>query len=232
MSQSPKRPGRPPAQAKQAALVKEMSRAIRRALFDALIGSDSVAANDQAVLTVGRASEPIAPARLAAAHPGGAAARADAHQLYERCLKHYRENVRAHEAGLDVDDVGAAVACFVAANIQALHGITATPETLLRLERQLGGVALRSSAWATASARERQCYFEQMAILAVLIGETSAQAVHQGPAAIANVRSAARAYLQQLLGLQADSLTLGPEGLSVLEASAEPDPPGLERSAQ
>jgi hypothetical protein len=94
---------------------------------------------------------------------------------------------------------------------------------LLQLERQLSGVTLRSSAWDEASARERQNYFEQMAILAVLIDASSAQAVHQGPAAVANVRRAARGYLQQLLGLNADELRLGACGLTLGDPSAGRD---------
>jgi len=136
--------------------------------------------------------------------------------------------VRAHEAASPVDDVGAAVAAFVAANMQALHGVSATPATLLQLERQLSGVALRSSAWDDAPARERQNYFEQMAILAVLIGESSAQAPRQGAAAVANVQRAARTYLQQLLGLNPDQLKLGAGGLSLRGASQECQAQALE----
>jgi hypothetical protein len=200
------------------ALVEDMSRLVRRALFDAIVQLGSDEALDCAALTVERAHLPIAPARLAAAHPGGPQARREARVLYERCLTHYRDVVRVTQADGGLDDVGAAVACFVAANIQALHGVSVTPAMLLRLERQLGGVVTVSSAWSTATARERQLYFEQMAILAVLIRETSAHAVLQGPAAVENVRRAARGYLWQLLGLNPDQLTLDAGGLSLLDA--------------
>jgi hypothetical protein len=221
MSNKPPPTTPPPAGPAQAALVKDLSRRVRQALADALTHLNQAGETDQAALMVERAASPVAPARLASAHPGGSEAQAQACALYERCLSHYREVVRAHEAAPSHDDVGAAVACFVAANMQALHGVKATPAMRLQLERQLSGVTLRSAAWDEASARERQNYFEQMAILAVLIDASSAQAVHQGPAAVANVQRAARGYLQQLLGLNADQLRLGASGLTLGDANDE-----------
>jgi hypothetical protein len=220
-ARTPERKARPPVGRQREALVKDMSRLVRQALADALTRLSLQGETDHAALVVERAANPVAPERLAAAHPGDAQAQAEARALYERCLAHYREVVRAHEAALPVDDVGAAVAAFVAANMQALHGVAASSDVLLQLERQLSGVALRSSAWDAASARERQNYFEQMAILAVLIGESSAQAPRQGAAAVANVQRAARTYLQQLLGLNPDQLKLGAGGLSLRGATHE-----------
>lgn len=203
---------------RHAALVEDMSRLVRRALLDALVQLGGDASGDCPALTVEPAQVPLAPERLAAAHPGGPQQQREARALYERCLVHYREVVRATQADGGLDDVGAAVACFVAANIQALQGVSVTPAMLLRLERQLGGVAQLSSAWSTATARERQLYFEQMAILAVLIRETSAHAALQGPVAVDNVRRAARGYLRELLGLDPEQLTLDAGGLSLRDA--------------
>ena len=140
-----------------------------------------------------------------------------ARALYERCLAHYRSQVRAEDEALGVDDVGAAAANFVAANMIALHGLDVSPLAVLRLERQLSGAVRHTAAWDSAAARERQAYFEQLAVLAVLISETNKQAALQGPAASANVKRAARGYLMQLLGLNPDELTLGPEGLTLRE---------------
>jgi len=201
------------AAARAKASMKDITRLVRQALFDAVINTDDAIRGDHVALTVERAATPTAPARLARSHPGDDAARTQARAMYERCLRHYREVVRAQDAASMHDDVGAAVACFVAAAMQALHGTSATPATLLRLERQLGGVVQRSASWSTAGAQERQFYFEQMAILAVLIGESAALARSQGPAALANVQRAARGYLQQLLGLDPRALALDAQGL-------------------
>lgn len=196
-----------------AALANDLARRVRQAIFDAAL--NSAAAHDP--VAVPRGALPIAPARLARMHPGGPAAQAQAQLLYTNCLRHYREVVRRQDNESGLDDVGAAVACFVAANLQALHGVRTTPAMLLQLERQLGGVAQSSAAWATAPASERQCYFETMALLAVLIGESSVQAPSQGAAAVANVQRAARGYLQQLLGLDPQALTLDAQGLALRE---------------
>ena len=201
------------------ALVKAMSQIVRQAAADALEGFDGDALEDidgragesGPTLTVERAAVPIAPLRLAC-HLGNPKAREQARQLYERCLAHYREQARRPGDDERIDDAGAAVARFVAVNIEALHGVHATPGMLRRLERQLAGVARTTSAWATAGVTDRQAYFEQMAILAVLVGASSAQAVSQGRAAIANTRRAARGYLKQLLGLDPDRLTLDADG--------------------
>ena len=198
-----------------------MAAQIRQTILDALMRIGAAGDTpDHAALTVERAREPIAPSRLARAHPGDAAARAAAQRLYERCLEHYRSTVRPQDQTRGVDDVGAAVAAFVAANLGALHGTPVTPHMLLRVERQLGGIARLSSDWAHAPAIERQAYFEQMAVLAVLVGESSAQAASQGAAALANVRRAARGYMQQLLGLDPDHLVLGPDGIAARSPSA------------
>ena len=44
--------------------------------------------------------------------------------MYERCLTHYRSVVRAQDAALSVDDVGAAVANFVTASMMMLSPTT------------------------------------------------------------------------------------------------------------
>ncbi len=187
----------------------------RQAILDAIVHICSADASaPRAALTVERAHAPIAPARLARAHPGDAAAREEARQLYERCLVLYRSVVRAQDQGIGVDNVGAAVAAFVAASLGALQGTPVTPDMLLRLEQQLDGIARLSSHWEAAPVLERQAFFEQMALLAVLIAESWAQAASQGGEAVANVRRAARGYLQQLIGIDPDHLALGPDGLA------------------
>lgn len=198
-----------------AALVADVARRLGEALGDTLLNLGGDAGADQAALTIPRAAPPVAPARLAAAHPGGAAQRQQARARYERCLVRYRNDVRPQDQALGIDDVGAVVAHFVAVNLEALQGIDVTPAVLLRLERQLIGLVQLSPAWAGAKARERQMYFEQLAILTVYVAELSHQAHAQGPDAVANVRRAARGYLQTLLGLNPDRLSLGSGGLAV-----------------
>lgn len=222
MNRSTPRHFRPGAKHRQDALAADMSRLVRRAFARNLarLGAD---AGDHAALVIERSQTPIAPAQMAETHPGAAVARAQARELYERCLAHYRSVVRAGDLERDIDDVGAAIAGFVAANIHALHLLDGRPlkitsKMLLRLERQLTAILHAAAAWKQATAVERQFYFEQMAILSVLIAETAAYAPAQGPDAVANVRRAARNYLQDLLGVEPSLLTIGPDGLTVADA--------------
>lgn len=197
-----------------AAQIAEFSRRMRHAMVDAITRFGD-AGGDFAALTIERAASPIAPARMASQH-AGAAERQQAQALYERCLARYRAAVPAPADAPALDDVGGAVARFVAANLRALRGTEATPAMLQKLERQLVGIVRASAGWAAESARERQFYFEQMAIIAVLIDESFTRAAAKGPSAIANVRSAARGYLHHFLGLNPDLLTLGTDGLQAV----------------
>ena len=206
----------------RAALVEAMSRAVQQVAIDAVVNADPT--GPRVPLMVMRSTTPIAPARLAS-HLADPRAREQARTLYERCLARYREQAREQSSAsrddsdgakqIHLDDAGAALARFVAANLEALQGLYATPPMLQRLGHQLTAVAYASSAWGTASRVDRQAYFEQMAILSVLIHEVSAQAACQGPAAIANVQRAAHGYLQQLLGFDPNRLTLGADGLAL-----------------
>ncbi len=211
---------RQPGIASQATLAQQLSQRLRQALCDAALHLGTPAAGDEPALTVEPAREPIAPALLAAACPGDATARQEMRTLYERCLAHYRHVRRTRQAGACVDDVGAAIADFVAANMRALHGIAVTSAMRLPLERQLAGVLRASATWSSAPARDRQLYFEKLALLAVLIGESATQAVQQGPAAVAHMQQTARRYLRELLGINPDRVTLGETGL-VLRATAD-----------
>jgi hypothetical protein len=198
----------------EAKLARTLAAQVQQALMGTMAPSGP--GSDQPVLTVSRAREPIAPERLAAAHPGGSAARLVARRLYQNCLTHYREELRPHDA--DGDDVGAAMASFAAANIQALHGVGVSAETMRQLERQLSALLRQNPTWAAADAIEQQCTFEKFAILSVFMGECAKRALGEGPAAVANVKHAARAYLQELLGIDPERLTLGPEGLRLISA--------------
>jgi len=194
-------------------LSRDIARLLQQALAKALLPAEQ--ADDLPALTIEPAAQPIAPAQLARAHPGGPKARRDAEALYHRCLKHYREVVRADDRALGIDDMGAAMAYFVAANVYALKDTPVTPQMLLRVERQLRGVIGSSAEWQNGDARDKQSLFEQLAILGVLVGESAAQAKREGPAAVANVQRAARGYLSRLLGLNADLLTIDADGLDI-----------------
>jgi hypothetical protein len=192
-----------------------IAHAVRRAVFDAILHACDDGWADDEVLTVEPAPQPMGPALLAAAH--GEAEQPKMRTLYEGCLHHYRGVVG--DGPGDRDDVVAAVAHFVAANMQALHGLTVTPAMLLALHRQLGGVARLSSRWDQASVRERQVFFEKMAIVAVLVDQTWTLAQSLGPTSMANVQRGARNYLRELFGFDPDRLLLSDDGLGLAPAA-------------
>jgi hypothetical protein len=115
----------------------------------------------------------------------------------------------------DHDDLGTALAHFVAANLQALTGAPPPADALPALAAQLSAIVHGSPAWQAAPLRERQAYVEQVAILSVLMADLSRRAPREGAAGMANVQRGARGYLQQLLGLDPDQLMLGTGGLTL-----------------
>jgi hypothetical protein len=193
--------------------LQQLAHHVRQAAFQAALRSVA-AADEGSPMTVARAAEPRGPARLAQMHAAGAA-RVEAEALYQGCLRHYRDAVQAQDLPCDSDDAGAAVAHFVAACVHALDGTRATPEMLTTLQRQLLPLARSGANWATASVAERQMFFEQVALLAVLIDGLAQHAGAKGAAAMAQVRGAARVYLRQFLGLDPDTLALDANGLTL-----------------
>lgn len=197
-------------------LARHLGQALVQALSDA--GNDGGAEDDIAPVRIEPSAKPIAAALLAGRHPGGPAAQRQAQLLYQRCLAHYRTNVRQ---GASQDDVGHAAAWFVCANLAALHGHAVSMAQIDAVERQLRRLIAGHAGWKAARIDEKQSLFEQLATLGVLVGETQAQARAEAgarpdaqAAALANVQRAARGYLRQLLGIDGDALQAGEAGLS------------------
>ena len=162
-------------------------------------------------LRVERAPTATAPTQMATLQSRDAATRAQLETLYATCQKTYRESIRPQDT--EDDDAGAAVALFISANLHVLHDEQATPDMFEALELQLRGVTRRSAEWDAASQAQRQAFFERIAILAVLMAGSLDRAKSEGPAALADLRRTARQYLQQMLGVNPDLLTIGPTGL-------------------
>jgi hypothetical protein len=187
---------------------QDLPRRIREAVLDAIFRHDP----SQPPLRVTPAAVPTAPARLAAPLATESGQRASLTAAYELYLQAYR--AAAERAGLgDYDDVGRAVAYFVAVNLQALHGTDPDADVLEPLERQLRLATRVCSDWDRASIAQRRFFFEQIAITGVLVATAWSRARTQGPDDIAVVQRAARGYLEQMLGLNPEALTLAPSGL-------------------
>lgn len=162
-------------------------------------------------LRIERAPAPTAPTQMAAAQGRDDATREQLATMYARCLQTYRDSIRPQDT--ESDDAGAAMAFFVAANLHTLRAVRASQQTLDTLEQQLRAVTRRSAEWDAATPAQRQFFFERLAILGVLMIGSHDKAKSQGPAAMAELRRTARQYLQQMLGFNPDSLTIGQDGL-------------------
>jgi hypothetical protein len=96
-----------------------------------------------------------------------------------------------------------------------LHDMPVSQGMVDRIERQLAGLARKLSDWDHATLAQRQFYFEQMAMLGAFIAARAAKAKQTGPAALAEVRRAARSYLEHTLAIDADRITLSAQGLAL-----------------
>jgi hypothetical protein len=171
--------------------------------------------DDAPALTVERAATPAAPARLAATHAGGRDERLKVRAMYEHCLETYRTLVRPDDTARNIDDAGAALAFFIAANLSTLHGVPVTRPMLARIERQLVGLARHLANWDATTIGERQCYFEQMAMLGVFVAGRAEKAKATGPVALREVRAAARNYLRHVLAVDPERITVDENGLAL-----------------
>jgi hypothetical protein len=201
---------RPIPSGRQQTLAQDLSRLARSAMVSAL---EQGSRSQTPPLHVEPAPTPTAPRQMAAVQSADAAAQEQLVASYEACLRSYRKVARAQSGATEFDDVGAAMAMFVAVNLQALHGEEVEAIALQPLERQLRDVTRAAANWDAATLAQRQAFFERIAIVSVLVSGSLAGAASHGPAVLADVQRSARDYLQHLLGLNPDRLTLGIDGL-------------------
>lgn len=195
------------------AVAHHLSALVHRAMLGALEHGSDRHGTPAPPLHIEPAATPLAPRQMAAAQCAGGATRERLAASYEVCLSTYRDIARNQGGAADVDDVGAVMAFFVAINLHALHGVDIAADALKPLERQLRGVSRLAADWDAAPPAQRQVFFERIAIVSILMSRSLADAAAQGPAALADVRRSARAYLQHVLGLNPDRVTLGANGL-------------------
>lgn len=193
-------------------LAREVAKFIRESLMKEAYNQSENSDDDLSKLLVERAAKPIAPQLLSSIHPGGKKVQREAKNLYKKCLNAYREKIRDADP---VDDMGAVLAFFIAVNYEALHYDPVSAESLIFIERQMKYMFNSNAIWSSSKISDKQELFEQLAIISVLIAEANAQAIHQGSAAIANVKSAAYNYLHQLLGIDPKYLVITPKGISI-----------------
>lgn len=154
---------------------------------------------------------------LAAAQVSTPVERARLAGLLQRCLQHYRSQLRQDE---QTDDAGAALACCLAAVLQAVLQQAVTPARWQGTLDWIRTWAEIQPLWDAAPLEQRQDFFERMAILAAALGEWAVQASRQPGQALAAARNLAESCLQQQLGLQAEQLVLALQRFGVCDADA------------
>jgi len=204
---------------RQAPAIHDLTHRLRQATTDAL--RDNADAIDVPPLRVTRAAIAAAPRRMAQTQSSDPSTQSQLLSSYQASLDCYRELARARLGDDGSDDVGAAVAFYVAVNLHALHGVDIAQDALVPLERQLRAVTRLVADWDRATLADRQDFFERIAIVAILVsGSMARAAASQDESAKVAVRSNARAYLRHLLGLEPDRMTLGARGLVLRDAAA------------
>ncbi len=137
--------------------------------------------------------------------------------LYLRCLVHYRDALRPQDR--EQDDAGVALACMLAASLQALEAHAVTPERWARITLWLQQHVVPGVDWGQAPTSEQQDFFARMALLAVALGEWSLEASKRGATAQATAHIMARQHLQVELGLDHETLLKAMRWLDVIPAS-------------
>jgi hypothetical protein len=171
-------------------------------------------------VAAGAAAPPSTLQALAREQAGDPAGRARANALMTQCLAHYRTHIRPDD---EADDAGVALACFLAACVQAGTGIAATPArwraTLDWVEAWTG----EGLDWASVPPAEQADFFARMASLGVAVGEWSVVASRQGEAAMHSARLLAASSLRAQLGLALGPLAATLRSLERPPAAGDPD---------
>jgi len=182
-----------------------------------LRGTDSIAkgtpSSKAAVpLTFEARDKPVAPAQLARAYPPQA--RAQAERVFNDTLQTYHR--LESQFGLRRNDLGGALAAFVAGNYAAYRDEPFPDKLFKPLVLQMQDVLQSTGTLDKAGAAQKQELYENLAILGTYMLMTR-EGLQKSPDAkiAANMKAAARGYLQQALKLDPDHMHLTDRGLVV-----------------
>jgi hypothetical protein len=157
------------------------------------------------------AGRPIAPAKLAKGFPQSS--RAQAEQFFSQTLEAYHRI--ESQFGLKRNDLAGALAAFVAGNYIAYRNEPFPDQHFKPLVQQLRGSLASTPGLQKASDAEKQELYESLAIVGTQMALTR-EALQKKPDAkiAANMKAAARAYLQQVMKLDPDRMRLTDQGLT------------------
>lgn len=155
-------------------------------------------------------SSSVMPAKMASHYPPQS--RAEAERVFRDMLGKHAQLMK--QLGVPADDVAAAIAAFLAGNYMAYREAEFPDINFKPLYQQMKGVIGGNSAYREASEAEKCEMFEQMAIMGTFMALTR-EALKQQPNAqvAANMKQAAKGYLEQFLKTDADRVQITANGL-------------------
>lgn len=157
-----------------------------------------------------RVGPPTMPAKLAQAYPSGS--RGEAERVFDDLLAKYAKV--EDQYGIPRRDLGGSVASFLFGAYVAYHQKSIPDAHYNALVAQMRGIIGNSPDVAAASDAHKQEMYEQMAILGMFTASAHLGLQQQpNPQQAANLKQAAKAYLEQFLRTDADRVQIGAQGL-------------------
>jgi hypothetical protein len=150
------------------------------------------------------------PAKIAANYPSHS--RPEAERVFRELLAKYPQLMR--QLGVPANDMGSAVAAFLAGSYMAYKGIDLPDEHFKPLANQMRQMIGGNPDFAKASDAEKQEMHEQMAILGTFMAVTqTALKEKPNPQIAANLKQAAKGYLEEFLKTDAERVQITAQGL-------------------
>jgi hypothetical protein len=153
---------------------------------------------------------PAMPGKIAASYPESF--RREAERVFRELLTGYGKIEQ--QFGIPKHDVAGSVAAFVAGSYMAYRNVDFPDEHFKPLVAQMRQIIGSNPDFAKASNAEKQEMYEQMAILGMFMATTQmALKEKPNPQISANVRQAAKGYMEQFLKTDADRVQITAQGL-------------------
>lgn len=170
------------------------------------------ATKEAAALTSAPVAAPVVPAKLAAHYPPERRTRAE--QYFKQLLAGYAQ--LEDKLGLPRNDLPGALTSFLAGSYMAYTDVPFPDEHYKPLLEQMRGILTSDPGFAKVSKAGKQEVFEQFAILGMMMATTQLALQKQPDARQrANLREAAKGYLEQLLRTDADRVRIDAQGLTI-----------------
>jgi hypothetical protein len=150
------------------------------------------------------------PAKLAAYYP--ADKRSEAEKTFKEVLLSYHKI--ESQFGIPKDDLAGAVGAFLVGSWMAYRDKPFPDQNFSPLVSQLRGIISGNADFSMSTATERRDMYEQMAILGTFLALTRESLQKQPNASTsANIRAAAKSYLEGFLKTDADRVQITANGL-------------------